>query len=150
VASASGGGLVNLDLLGRAKSDDATPFHPASRYQREGDLVNAALPVQRQLDAYNAHDLERFVAEYTDNVRVFRPPGTEPVLSGKAAFAAHYAANRFNLPKLHAEVVNRIVCGNKVIDHERITGLEEQTLEAVAVYEVIDGRIRTVWFYYPE
>lgn len=24
-------------------------------------------PVQRQLDAYNAHDLERFIAEYTDH-----------------------------------------------------------------------------------
>ena len=109
--------------------------------------MNAALPVQRQLEAYNAHDLERFVAEYTDDVRVFRPPGTEPVLLGKAAFAAHYAANRFNLPALHAEVVNRIVSGDKVVDHERITGLERQTIEAIAVYEVIDSRIRTVWFF---
>ena len=106
-------------------------------------------PVQRQLDAYNAHDLERFVAEYTDDVRVFRPPRTEAVLSGKPAFAAHYAANRFNLPNLHAEVVNRIVLGNMVVDHERITGLEPQTIEAIAIYEVIDSRIRTVWFFYP-
>ena len=112
--------------------------------------MSAVLPVQRQLDAYNAHDIEKFVAEYTDDVRVFRPPATEPVLSGRVAFAAHYAANRFNLPKLRAEVVNRIVCGNKVIDHERITGLAEQAVEAIAVYEVIDGRIRTVWFFYPE
>lgn len=111
--------------------------------------MNSVLPVQRQLDAYNAHDLERFVAEYTDDVRVFRPPATEPTLSGKAAFAAHYAANRFTLPKLHAEVVTRIVSGNKVVDHERISGLEEQTVEAIAVYEVIDGRIRTVWFFNP-
>ncbi|HTR59424.1 MAG TPA: nuclear transport factor 2 family protein [Casimicrobiaceae bacterium] len=111
--------------------------------------MNAALPVQRQLEAYNAHDLERFVAEYADDVRVFRPPADEPVLSGKAAFAAHYAANRFNLPQLHAEVVNRIVSGNKVVDHERITGLEKQPVEAIAVYEVIEGRIRTVWFFYP-
>ena len=117
---------------------------------KQGTIVNAALPVQRQLEAYNAHDLARFVAEYTDDVRVFRPPGTEPVLSGKAALAAHYATNRFNLPKLHAEVVNRIVSGNKVVDHERITGLEEQTVEAIAVYEVIDSRIRTVWFFYPK
>ena len=35
---------------------------------------------QRQLDAYNAHDLERFVAEYTDDVVVYRLPGTEPVM----------------------------------------------------------------------
>jgi hypothetical protein len=104
-------------------------------------------PVQRQLDAYNAHDLERFVAEYTDDVRVFRPPATEPVLEGKVAFAAHYAKNRFNLPGLHAEVVNRMVAGDKVVDHEHITGLQPGVLEAIAVYEVVQGRIRTVWFH---
>jgi hypothetical protein len=104
-------------------------------------------PVQRQLDAYNAHDLERFVAEYSDDVKVFRPPGTDPVLSGKKAFAEHYAQNRFTLPKLHARLVDRIVCGNIVVDHEDITGLSEANLAAVAVYEVVDGRIRTVWFF---
>ena len=111
--------------------------------------MNTELPVQRQLEAYNAHDLERFIAEYTEDVRVFRPPEIKPVLSGKAAFAAHYAANRFNLPHLHAEVVNRIVSGNKVVDHERITGLEQRIVQAIAVYEVIEGRIRTVWFFHP-
>jgi hypothetical protein len=104
-------------------------------------------PVQRQLDAYNAHDLERFVAEYADDVRVFRPPATEPSLSGKRAFAEHYARNRFTLPGLRADVVNRIVVGNKVVDHERITGLHPHVVEAIAVYEVDGGRIRTVWFY---
>jgi hypothetical protein len=103
-------------------------------------------PVQRQLDAYNAHDLERFVAEYTDDVRVFRPPNAEPVLVGKAAFGAHYAKNRFTLPGLHAELLNRIVSGNKVVDHERITGVEGMT-GAIAVYEVVAGKIRTVWFF---
>ena len=35
--------------------------------------------MQRQLDAYNAHDLQRFVAEYTDDIQVFRPPAVAPV-----------------------------------------------------------------------
>jgi hypothetical protein len=104
-------------------------------------------PVQRQLDAYNAHDLDRFVAEYADDVKVFRPPAAEPVLSGKAAFADHYARNRFTLPGLHADVVNRIIAGNKVVDHERIAGLGDGIVEAIAVYEIDGGRIRTVWFF---
>lgn len=104
-------------------------------------------PVQRQLDAYNAHDLERFVAEYTDDVQVFRPPAAQPVLSGKKAFAEHYARNRFTLPALHARLVNRIVSGNIVVDHEAITGLPEGEKSAVAVYEVAGDRIRTVWFF---
>lgn len=103
--------------------------------------------VQRQLDAYNARDLERFVVEYSEGVRIFRPPAPEPVIVGKAALATYYASNRFNLPKLHADVVNRMVLGNKVVDHERIVGVRETAFEAVAIYEVVDGRINSVWFF---
>ncbi len=110
-------------------------------------MTGAAAPVQRQLDAYNAHDLERFVAEYTDDVEVFRMPGHVLALSGKAAFAAHYAKNRFNLPNLHARLVNRIVSGDMVVDHEQISGLPEQTMTAVAVYKVVGDKIRMVWFF---
>lgn len=111
------------------------------------DTMTTERPVQRQLDAYNARDLQRFIAEYTDDVQVFRPPATQPALSGKAALAEHYATHRFNLPDLHAELVSRMVLGNKVIDHERIVGVGEGTMEAAAVYEVRDGLICTVWFF---
>jgi hypothetical protein len=104
--------------------------------------------VQAQLDAYNAHDLQAFVACYSDDIKIYRPPATEPALAGKAAFADFYATQRFNLPGLQAQVLNRMVLGNKVIDHERITGLGDAPLEAAAVYEVTGGMISTVWFYY--
>ena len=42
--------------------------------------MNPEDPVKRQLDAYNARDLERFVAEYHDDVNVYRPPATEPLV----------------------------------------------------------------------
>ena len=104
-------------------------------------------PVQRQLEAYNDRDLARFVAQYTDDVRVFRPPAPEPVLAGKAAFEAHYAAHRFDLTALHADVLNRLVVGNKVIDHERVSGVRDEPFDAAVVYEVRDGLIATVWFF---
>jgi hypothetical protein len=109
--------------------------------------MNPAEPVQRQLDAYNAHDLERFLAEYTEDIQVFRPPAAQPILSGKQAFGALYAQNRFNLPKLHAELVNRMVSGDTVVDHERITGLQEGVVEAIAVYKVTGGLIRAAWMF---
>jgi hypothetical protein len=101
---------------------------------------------QRQLDAYNAHDLERFIAEYTDDVVAYRLPSTAPFLSGKAAFAEHYRKNRFNIPGLHAALVNRMVFGNKVIDQERVVGVGAQPMEVAAIYEVTPKGISKVWF----
>ena len=101
---------------------------------------------QRQLEAYNARDLARFVAEYTEDVQVWRLPGTEPVLVGRAALAEHYRVHRFHLPALHAEVVNRMVFGNKVIDHERVSGVQATTMEVAAIYEVTPAGISKVWF----
>ena len=103
--------------------------------------------VQHQLDAYNARDLTSFLAVYADDIRVYRLPASEPAIAGKAALAEMYATQRFNLPGLHAELRNRMVLGNKVIDHERIHGVREQAFEVAAVYEVVGGLIRKAWFF---
>jgi hypothetical protein len=102
--------------------------------------------VQQQLDDYNRRDLAAFVANYADDIRVFRLPSTEPAIAGKEAFAKAYETTRFNLPHLHAELVNRIAFGNKVIDHERITGVRPEPFEVAAAYEVRDGLIVAAWF----
>lgn len=101
--------------------------------------------VQLQLDAYNARDLERFVACYSEQIKVFRPPAVEPALAGKAAFAEFYATQRFNRPGLHAQLVHRMVLGRRVIDHERITGVGDALMEMAVVYEVDHGLIESVW-----
>ncbi|MDP2874911.1 MAG: hypothetical protein Q8O00_01930, partial [Holophaga sp.] len=71
--------------------------------------MNPEAIVQRQLEAYNSRDLSRFVAEYGDHIKVFRPPASTAILEGKAAFSDFYATKRFNLPGLHAEILNRMV-----------------------------------------
>ena len=101
---------------------------------------------QRQLDAYNERNLERFLAEYTEDISAFRLPGGEAVAVGKAAFGEHYRKNRFCLPNLHAKLVNRMVFGNKVIDQERVFGVSEQPMEVATIYEVTPAGIRRVWF----
>lgn len=105
--------------------------------------------VQRQLDAYNRHDLDAFMATYRDDAKVFRMPATTPTLDGADAIRAFYRDSRFNLPALHAELLARNVVGGKVADHERVTGLKPAPVEALAVYEVVDGRIATVWLFSP-
>jgi hypothetical protein len=103
--------------------------------------------IQGQVDAYNERDLDRFVAYYSDNITVYRMPATEPTLAGKSRFAEFYATQRFNRPGLRAEILNRIVLGNKVIDHERIFGVQDTPIEIAAVYEVAGDHIAHVWFF---
>jgi hypothetical protein len=105
---------------------------------------------QRQLEAYNARDLERFVREYTEDVVVYRMPDPNPVIVGRAAFAAHYRDNRFNLPQLHAKLVKRMVFGNKVIDQEVVYGVPGGPMDGAAVYEVTEHGISKVWFVSPK
>jgi len=53
------------------------------------------------------------------------------------------------VPKAYrAERADRIVSGPIVVDHELIRGLppERGVPEAIAVYEVRDGKILNVWF----
>ena len=101
--------------------------------------------VQRQLDAYNARDLERFLREYSESIRVYRTSATEPAIVGKPAFAEFYASQRFNLPGLHAQLVNRMVLGSVVIDHERISGIRAQPFEVAVAYQIVDGLIGCTW-----
>lgn len=121
-----------------------------SMQQHEQIPTENVMVVQRQLDAYNAHDLQSFVATYSDDVVVYRVPSTTPILSGKQKLSEFYRHSRFNLPSLHAALVHRTVIGNKVIDHERITGLRDQPVEAVAAYIVQDGLIKEVWLFYAD
>jgi hypothetical protein len=105
--------------------------------------------VEEQLEAYNARDLDRFAATYSDDIRIWRMPATEPSIVGQAQLREVYA-KRFASPNLHATIVNRIATGDKVIDHERVVGIEAGPIEAVAVYQVVDGLISNVWFFYPK
>jgi hypothetical protein len=107
--------------------------------------LNPEAVVQRQLEAYNARDLKRFLAAYADGIRVYRPPANDPTIAGKTAFAEFYATQRFNRAGLNAALVNRMVLGNSVIDHERISGVREHPFEVAVVYEVIDGLIQRTW-----
>ena len=78
--------------------------------------------------------------------RGLSPADAAAALRGKAAFGEYYATQRFDRAGLHAEIVNRIAFGNKVIDHERITGVRDEPFDVAAVYEVVDGLIARAWF----
>lgn len=101
--------------------------------------------VQRQLDAYNARDLDAFVAKYADDVELYRPPAAAPALVGRAALRDFYARERFVHVGLHADLLHRSVLGATVIDHERIHGVRPAPFEVVVVYQIVGAQIARSW-----
>lgn len=102
--------------------------------------------VQRQLDAYNARDVEGLLATYAGDAQLFEHPSTL-LATGSAEIRVRFTL-RFKEPNLHATLVNRMVSGATVVDHERITRTFPEgpgTLEAVMIYEVRGGRIARSW-----
>ena len=106
---------------------------------------DAAAVVQRQLEAYNARDLERLLASYAADAALFEHPDTL-LARGKEALRARFAL-RLAEPNLHAALLHRTVCGDTVVDHESVTRTFPEgpgTLELVMIYEVRAGRIARV------
>jgi putative hydrolase of HD superfamily len=105
-------------------------------------LIKPETVVQRQLEAYNARDLEGWLATYKSDAEQY-------LLHAGLLASGHEAirkrmVDRFNDPALNAELVSRTVMDNIVIDHEFVTrtfpdGLE--TIEMLCIYEVYAGFI---------
>lgn len=102
--------------------------------------------VQRQVEAYNRHDIAAFAATYAPDVELYElgaKAGT-PFLSGRDRMATDYGPF-FAKAKPRATIVSRTVTGDFVTDHERVVAGAE-TIDAVAIYQVERGLIRRVWF----
>ena len=117
----------------------------------------ASLPAelaQRQLDAYNAHDIKAFAACYAEDVEAFLLPSGERLFAGRDALIARYGPY-FAAQKPHAQLIGRRVLGDMAIDFEQVALADGTTLAAWALYHVepaqVEGRreaslIRRIWF----
>ena len=102
--------------------------------------------IARQLDAYNARDLEGLMGIYADDAELYEHPATL-LAKGSAALRERFAV-RFREPDLHAQLLSRVVMGSTVIDHERVTRNFPEgrgSLEMIMIYEVQHGRIARAW-----
>lgn len=104
--------------------------------------------VQAQVDAYNAHDIDAFATCYADNVTITDLSGKRPVIVGIAALKKTYAFLAKQPKAFRVAIVQRMANGPTVVDHEKMLGLpaDKGQPEAIAVYEVRDGKIQHVWF----
>lgn len=131
--------IVHCLLLGVFTSATGAAAAPVSSSSPEAI-------VQAQIEAYNARDIDAFMATYAEDAQLFEHPG-KLLAAGSAQLRERYAA-RFKDPNLHGVIVKRIVMGNVVVDHERVTRTFPEgsgVLDAVAIYEVENGKIAKVW-----
>lgn len=111
-------------------------------------MADIAELAARQLDAYNAADLDAFVACYHEDVRVL--DGEEETLRGREAFRERYRG-LFELYSFGAEVPRRVHLGPHCIDYEtwwRIDPDSEERSEGVVLVRYVerDGLIGQVQF----
>ncbi len=100
--------------------------------------------VQEQLVAYNAKDIDAFTKTFADDIKAFDYPNT-PSFEGKEKLREMFTGFFTTTPDLHSEVKNRMVIGNIVIDLEEVTA-NGDTFGAVAIYEVTNGKIASMYF----
>jgi len=103
--------------------------------------------VERQLAAYNARDIDAFMANWAEDALYFEHPD-KLLASGAAAIRTRHA-ERFREPDLHGRLIHRMAVGNKVVDHEVVTRNFPEgrgSIEVIAIYEVADGKICKAWF----
>ena len=105
---------------------------------------SSEIPVQAQLDAYNARDIDKFLEPYADDVQVYDYPD-KLLYEGKEIMRRNYDSFFRSTPDLHCELKNRIIIRNKVIDEESVTA-NGRIFHAVAVYEIENGKITKVMF----
>ena len=101
--------------------------------------------VQRQLDAYNARDLDAWSASFAEDAVQYEFPG-KLLAQGMEQIRARTGPRFASEPDLHATLIRRAVMGNVVIDYEDVTrNLPEGIgrVEIVCIYLVEEGLIRS-------
>lgn len=99
--------------------------------------------VQTQLDTYNNRDIAGFMNTMSKDVSLFNFGNAKASAQGYDEVKALYTNLFEKSPALHSTLTNRIVMGNKVLDHESITGRlgSDEVIELVVIYEVKNEKI---------
>lgn len=105
--------------------------------------------VQQQVDAYNARDLDRFMATYHPDTIITLANGTE-MMRGHETMRAVYGPLFAQSVHLRCEVPESIDLGKYVVLREVVTGMKfegfPESLDIGVIYTVEDGLITRVQF----
>lgn len=103
--------------------------------------------IELQVRAYNNRDIKAFADCHDQHVRLYTFGDSAPFCEGRDQVFNRYKSIFEDSPNLHTEVLQRIVMGSMIIDHEKITGRKGvDKMEMVAIYEVKDDMIISATF----
>lgn len=111
------------------------------------DITDTVLPVQKQLEAYNARDIDSFMLWWADDCQYYAFPSM--LLASGAAEIRKRHVERFKEENLHGTLLTRIAVGNLVVDHETVTRTFPEgpgEIDVICIYEIEKGKIAKAWF----
>lgn len=150
--SISKGKEANMVLLNSNPFDSLTNWRKISFVINKGQVLDPnnmvesspEILAQQQLNAYNAHDVEAFLVPYAEDVEVYEFP-SKLLSKGKEQMRKDYQFIK-TVPGLYCKLLNRIVQGNIIIDHEEIYINGRRNIYGIAIYQVENGKISKVYF----
>jgi hypothetical protein len=104
-------------------------------------------PVQKQLEAYNARDIDAFMQWWADDCQYYEFP-SRLLASGVAEIRERHIV-RFKESNLFGRLIKRIGVANVVIDQEIVTRTFPDgpgEIDVAAIYEIENGKIAKAWF----
>jgi hypothetical protein len=110
-------------------------------------MADTVLPVEKQLEAYNAHDIDSFMEWWAEDAQYYEFPSR--LLANGAAEIRERHVVRFREPNLFGRLINRLSVANLVIDQETVTRAFPEgpgEVDVIAIYEVENGKIAKAWF----
>ena len=110
-------------------------------------ISDAESVVARQLDAYNARDIDTFMMAWREEAEYFEHP--DRLLARGAAEIRIRHEIRFKEPDLHGKLLARFSVDNLVIDREVVTRNFPEgrgTVDVIAIYQVEGDTIARAWF----
>lgn len=94
--------------------------------------------VERQVLAYNAHDLDEFIACYAETVVVEDADGNV-LMKGREEMREQYGRIFNACPDVRGEILSRMRVGSFIVDEEHVTGRPDGDLHAIAIYRLDKG-----------
>ncbi len=146
------GKLADLVLLNKNPLESLQHLNAVNSVFKNGKMMSAdtivaespEAVVQRQVNAYNARNIDAFMDTYADDIELYDFHSATPD-KGKETMRKNYGEMFKHTPNLYCEIEKRIVLGNKIIDKEKVR-VGKEIIHAVAVYEVEKGKIKKVTF----